>query len=646
MRDASARRVLVGVVAAVVVGAVLLGLLLRAGRDTYVRGATEQNAVVGAVAVTELVAAALEQDQDVQALALRLEQAIAGVEMIRVIDSNRRQLLASTAAEDREAGDLPRRLTPAQKPWFDQAKDLEAAVLTNVEEGRARRREILASAPRPDRLELVLPLLTDGRVTGAVQVLSAPTVVRVTERSSRTALAIGLVVCVLLLGALRVLRAGWQRFAVGLLVTGIFLAVWTTDGLDRLAAVRQAGEAAVASRALEIQDSLARLVDRADFAGGDLDPARWNLDQFRQPRATFDRHGVVDGALVDAGFAEARGRFGQAAWLIGLMAIVFYYWVAAGWAGRTQRALRRHRSAYTFVMPAMVGMVLLVFFPFFYGVLLSFTNQTLYNVNQPLYQLWVGLDNYVSILTDFDIVRQSEEGGRLVNYQNFYWTLGFTILWTVSNVSIGVTLGLILALILNTRGLWGKPIYRILLILPWAVPNYITALIWKGMFHSQFGVINQIIQLFGGEPISWFDSWVTSFLAVLATNGWLSFPFMMVVSLGALQSIAADLYEAARVDGAGRWQQFRYVTLPSLKPALVPAVILSVVWTFNMFNIIYLVSQGEPAGATEILITEAYKIAFEQYRYGYAAAYSVVIFLILLVYGTWQNRVTKATEGI
>ena len=146
--------------------------------------------------------------------------------------------------------------------------------------------------------------------------------------------------------------------------------------------------------------------------------------------------------------------------------------------------------------------------------------------------------------------------------------------------------------------------------------------------------------------MSWFEKPFTSFCAVVATNGWLSFPFMMVISLGALQSIPADLYEAARVDGATRWQQFASITLPSLKPALVPAVIISVVWTFNMFNIIYLVSGGQPADATEILITEAYKIAFEQYRYGYAAAYSTVIFVILLVYGVWQNRVTRATEGL
>jgi arabinogalactan oligomer/maltooligosaccharide transport system permease protein len=234
----------------------------------------------------------------------------------------------------------------------------------------------------------------------------------------------------------------------------------------------------------------------------------------------------------------------------------------------------------------------------------------------------------------------------VINYQSFYWTLGFTLVWTVTNVSIGVSVGLLLAVILHRRGLVLKPIYRVLFILPWAVPNYITALIWRGMFHSQLGVINQVVQLFGFAPVSWFESPGTSFLTVLATNGWLSFPFMMVISLGALQSIPADLYEAAEVDGASAWQQFRSITLPSLKPALVPAIIISVIWTFNMFNIIYLVSAGQPAGSTEILITQAYKIAFEQYRYGYAAAYSMVIFAILLAYGVWQNRVTRATEAI
>ena len=122
---------------------------------------------------------------------------------------------------------------------------------------------------------------------------------------------------------------------------------------------------------------------------------------------------------------------------------------------------------------------------------------------------------------------------------------------------------------------------------------------------------------------------------------------MMVVSLGALGSIPSDLYEAADVDGANRWQKFRYITLPLLKPALFPAIILGCIWTFNMFNIIYLVSGGEPGGATDILITEAYRWAFQRgERYGYAAAYSTIIFLILLVYSLTTNRLTRATEGV
>jgi arabinogalactan oligomer/maltooligosaccharide transport system permease protein len=255
--------------------------------------------------------------------------------------------------------------------------------------------------------------------------------------------------------------------------------------------------------------------------------------------------------------------------------------------------------------------------------------------------MWVGLRNFREILTDIAITRETP-AGRVFNYQNFYWTLGFTVVWTVTNVAIGVGVGLALALALNTPGLALRPIYRVLLIVPWAVPNYITALIWRGMFHKQFGVVNQALLIVGGDSISWFEHPLTAFLAILATNGWLSFPFMMVISLGSLQSIPGELYEAARVDGATRWQQFRSITLPSLKPALVPAVI----WTFNMFNIPYLVSAGEPAHATEILITQAYKIAFEQYRYGYAAAYSTIIFAILLAYGTWQNRVSRGTEAL
>jgi arabinogalactan oligomer/maltooligosaccharide transport system permease protein len=422
-----------------------------------------------------------------------------------------------------------------------------------------------------------------------------------------------------------------------LLCAGLWL--HGSRGLAGMAAGREANETAMVGRLAETKAAVASSTGLTV-----ADPERWDVDRFRRPLGLVSADGPVTAAL-DERIAEERASYWRLmvpALLISLLGLV---WVGLGGAARTGSALVRHRTAYFYVVPALAGMLILVFFPFSYGVLLSFTNQNIYNTDAAISEIWVGFENYIDVLTDFAVFKMTPEG-RVFDYSNFYWTLGFTIIWTISNVAVGVSLGLLLALILNTKGLTLRPAYRVLLILPWAMPNYITALIWRGMFHSQFGVINQIIQMFGGSAMSWFDTPFTAFITVLSTNGWLSFPFMMVISLGALQSIPADLYEAARVDGATRWQQFRTITLPSLKPALVPAVILSVIWTFNQFNVIYLVSAGEPGGSTEILITQAYKQAFEQYRYGYAAAYSVVIFLILLVYGVWQNRVTRATEGI
>jgi arabinogalactan oligomer/maltooligosaccharide transport system permease protein len=171
------------------------------------------------------------------------------------------------------------------------------------------------------------------------------------------------------------------------------------------------------------------------------------------------------------------------------------------------------------------------------------------------------------------------------------------------------------------------------------VPNYITALAWKGMFHQQFGAINALLGLLGFAPVSWFAHWSTAFAANVATNTWLGFPFMMVVTLGALQSIPRELEEAAEMDGATGWQRFRLVTLPLLKPALLPAVVLGSVWTFNMFNVIYLVSGGEPDGSTDILVSQAYRWAFTRgHRYGYGAAYAVIIFGVMLVQSGVLNK--------
>jgi arabinogalactan oligomer/maltooligosaccharide transport system permease protein len=436
----------------------------------------------------------------------------------------------------------------------------------------------------------------------------------------------------------------WSLF--GLAVLLVLLAGYAVGRFEVAGAVAyQAGLTdALAGEFRELDERMAYL---AGSQGVTVSPGAgnaWDVDLYQRPLGVIGGDGQVRPEGIAAQADLLRSSLSQGLWgnLAAAAAVLGFF--TLGFATRTRRALREHRYAYFYVLPAMFGMLILVFFPFIYGITLSFTAQTVLNVSEPITEVWTGFSNYVSILADFDIVRTTAEES-VINYQNFYWTLFITVCWTVTNVTVGVSFGMILALILNTKGLRFTNAYRVLLILPWAIPNYITALIWKGMFHKQFGVINQAIQMFGGEPVAWFDGVFSAFMTGLITNGWLSFPFMMVIILGGLQSISQDMYEAATIDGASKWQQFVNITLPSLKPTIIPAVIISVVWTFNMFNIIYLVSGGEPAGANEILITKAYKIAFEEYRYGYAAAYSVVIFLILLVYGVFQTRMTRATEA-
>ncbi|MBO4351855.1 MAG: ABC transporter permease subunit [Proteobacteria bacterium] len=302
------------------------------------------------------------------------------------------------------------------------------------------------------------------------------------------------------------------------------------------------------------------------------------------------------------------------------------------------RAYKKHKAAnieYTdnrvaaaFVSPAIIGMIILVFLPFVIGAFLSLFA---YENGEFVY---VGLQNFARLF--------SSDQASFLDSMSFYFTFIVTVLWTVTNVALHVGIGMCLALLLREPWLKLKGIYRVLLIVPWAMPNYITALIWRGMFDHSFGAINGILTSIGLEPVEWYNEFLTSFAANLTTNTWLGFPFMMVVTLGALQAIPRDLEDAAAVDGASAWQRFRHVTFPLLKPALMPSVVLGSIWTFNAFNIIYLVSKGAPDGSTEILVSEAYKWAFErQYQYGYAAAYAMVVFVILVLYSKLTQFVLK-----
>lgn len=306
--------------------------------------------------------------------------------------------------------------------------------------------------------------------------------------------------------------------------------------------------------------------------------------------------------------------------LLALGLVAFYAAFRAVSATRdpTMRArLRQSLPAYRYLLHAVIAVVLLVVVPLVIGGATSFFAGRSGELR------YVGLGNYLEIVT--------ARGGPIFASGSFYFVLGVTVLWTICNVTLHLAIGVALALLLARPMLKMRAAYRVLLVVPWAVPSYVSALAWKGMFHRQLGAINAILALFGVKPVAWFAKFSTAFAANVATNVWLGFPFMMVVTLGALAAIPKEVLEAAEVDGATAWQRFWRVTMPMLRPTLAPAVVLGAVWTFNMFNVVFLVSGGEPDGTTEILVSEAYRWAFtRQAQYGYASAYAVLIFILLV----------------
>ncbi len=321
--------------------------------------------------------------------------------------------------------------------------------------------------------------------------------------------------------------------------------------------------------------------------------------------------------------------------VVGVLGLLAALWVARRLSDPALRAaLVRSRTAYAWVAHAAIAVGLLVVLPLLVGAITSFFAEVPDTSGERVSR-YVGIAHYVDILT--------ARGGELLGHGSFYLVLLVTVLWTAVNLVGHLGLGISLALVLNRPSMRLRGIYRVLLVLPWAVPSYVTALAWRGMFHRQLGAVNALLGLFDVEPVSFFAHFSTAFAANVATNVWLGFPFMMVVTLGALTSIPTDVYEAAAVDGASARDRFFRITLPLLLPALLPAVLMGAVWTFNMFNVVFLVSAGEPDGSTEILVSEAYRWAFTRgHQTGYAAAYAVLIFGILVLLSRLSARANAA----
>lgn len=272
-----------------------------------------------------------------------------------------------------------------------------------------------------------------------------------------------------------------------------------------------------------------------------------------------------------------------------------------------------------YILPALILMGVLSFLPNLYSVYLAFTNFSLYHYSD--FQ-FVGLNNFRKILGSSEIVTFARVG---------WWT----IQWAFWSVLLSALVGMFLAIPLNKEGLLGAKLYRTLFIVPWAIPAFISVMMWQGLLNTSSGAVNGILVGLGFQAVSWLDSPDPARFSVLMVNVWLGYPFMMTICLSALQSIPKSVYEAADIDGASSWLQFKALTLPLLRQSLIPVLISNFAFNFNQFTAIYLLTKGGPsvpgseAGATDILITYSYKLAFDLYQYGIACAYAIIIFIVV-----------------
>lgn len=283
------------------------------------------------------------------------------------------------------------------------------------------------------------------------------------------------------------------------------------------------------------------------------------------------------------------------------------------------------KRAYRYSALSLLLILVVVVFPILYTAYISFTNMNLYH--------WfnfefVGLKNYRDALFVFD--------------SGFLAALLRTILWTALNMSLQLVIAFTLASLLNSPNLKGRGFYKTILMFPWAMPGYVSILLWKtGMFNSTFGLLNQWMQKLGLGMVRWLANDVSAFLCCTLVNLWLALPFMIMIIDGALQSVDRSLYESAQLNGATRLQKTAYITVPLIRPVIGPAVIITVFTTFKQFDVVYLLTQqaGSPSGANiHTILTYAYENAFITSNYGYSSAVSIIIFLLMIGFTVLTNR--------
>jgi multiple sugar transport system permease protein len=285
------------------------------------------------------------------------------------------------------------------------------------------------------------------------------------------------------------------------------------------------------------------------------------------------------------------------------------------------------REAFFLVIPALLPIMILSVLPLVRGIYLGFTDARA-GLDVPID--FIGVDNYRALLEDDLFINSFKIG----------------LIWSVSVTAIQFFLALGLALLLS-QPLRGRWLARSLALVPWAMPSVIVGIMWKLFFQPQAGVLNELLRRahLPGDNLDWLSSFGWALPAVILVGVWAGMPQTTVALLAGLQSIQDDLHEAAAVDGATAWQRFRTITLPQLKPVIIAITALDFIWNFNSFGIVYVLTEGGPAGKTQLPALFAYNQAFDYGQFGYASALGgamVVVIAAVLVFYLW-GRLREAT---
>ena len=293
---------------------------------------------------------------------------------------------------------------------------------------------------------------------------------------------------------------------------------------------------------------------------------------------------------------------------------------------------KRHRDAITglcFVMPAVVYMLVTMVYPLVYNIVLSFKDLTVMTFKGNASK-FIGIANYSQILADPEF------------HQAFLQTLWFT----VACIAVQFTLGLLLAVFFNQKFRLAGPI-RGMVLVAWMIPVAVTGLLFKYMLQTEGGVINQSLSIIGlnkGEPIGWLIDPSMAMWGVIIANCWVGVPFNMLLLTTGMSNIPADVYESASIDGANTVQRFFHITVPLLKPAIMSVLMLGFIYTFKVFDLIYMMTKGGPLNATEVLSTYSYRHSFTLFNFSIGAAAAVILFLCLMCVGVFYLRLIQKDE--